>query len=74
MANLPAVEQRVVNFDADCFDLATDNCTSHTCTPFEKDLYKVHAYNGTMRGIGSADVTHIGKAYYPVLQQFQSHY
>jgi hypothetical protein len=59
---------RVVNFEADAFDMATDNCASRTCTPYFSDLYEVESVdNATLTGVGTGRVTHMGKARYVFL-------
>jgi hypothetical protein len=56
---------RIVNFDADAFDVATDNCASKTSTPYLSDLYEsVTIENAVLNGVGKSKVTHIGKAKY----------
>jgi hypothetical protein len=56
---------RVVDFDADAFDMATDNCASITCTPFASDLYEIHEVTNTsLSGVGKSKITHMGKAKY----------
>jgi hypothetical protein len=51
---------RVVDFDADAFDIATDNCASKTSTPFFSDLYEaVPIDNAVLAGVGKSKVTHI---------------
>jgi hypothetical protein len=59
---------RVIDFDADAFDMATDNCASKTCTPHLSDLYDFRSVdNATLTGVGTGQVTHIGKAKYVFL-------
>jgi hypothetical protein len=56
---------RVIDFDADAFDVATDNCASKTSTPFLSDLYEaIPIDNAMLNGVGKSKVTHIGKAKY----------
>jgi hypothetical protein len=56
---------QIVDFDADAFDIATDNCASKTSTPFFSDLYEaVPINNAVLAGVGKSKVTHIGKAKY----------
>ena len=62
--SLPVTMQKLVNFDAECFDLAADNCASKTCTPFLSDLYEARPFQGSLTGVGTADISHIGKAQY----------
>jgi hypothetical protein len=58
----------VVDFEADAFDMATDNCASKTCTAFLTDLYEVEPVdNSTLTGVGTGQVTHMGKAKYVFL-------
>jgi hypothetical protein len=57
-----------IDFDADAFDMATDNWASKTCTPHLSDLYNFpSANNATLTGVGTDQVTHIGKAKYVFL-------
>jgi hypothetical protein len=54
---------RIIDFDADAFDIATGNCASRTSTPFLSDLYEAVAIeNAVLAGDGKSKVTHIGKA------------
>jgi Ca2+/Na+ antiporter len=54
---------RIVDFDADAFDIATDNCASKTSTPYLSDLYEsTPIENAALSGGGKSTVTHIGKA------------
>jgi hypothetical protein len=58
----------VVDFEADAFNMATNNCASKTCTPFLADLYKVESVdNAALTGVGTGQVTHMGKAKYVFL-------
>ena len=59
---------RVIDFEADAFDMAADNCASKTCTPHLSDLYDFRSVdNATLTGVGTGRVTHIGKAKYVFL-------
>jgi hypothetical protein len=56
---------RIIDFDADAFDVATDNCAIKTSTPFLSDLYEVVANKeAVLAGVGKSKVTYIGKAKY----------
>jgi hypothetical protein len=56
---------RIIDFDADAFDVPTDNCASKTSTPFLSDLYEAVAIeNAVLAGVRKSKVTHIGKAKY----------
>jgi hypothetical protein len=54
---------RIVDFEADAFDLATDNRASKTCTLFFTDLYEVKSVdNATLTaGVGMGEVTSCGQ-------------
>jgi hypothetical protein len=69
MANLErGALPRIVHFEADSFDMATDNCASRTCTPFLTYLYEFESVdNATLTGVGTGRVTHMGKAEYVFL-------
>jgi hypothetical protein len=69
MANLEqGASPRIVDFEADAFNMATDNCALRTCTPFLTDLYKFESVdNATLTGVGTGRVTHMGKAKYVFL-------
>jgi hypothetical protein len=56
---------RIVNFDADAFNIATGTCASKTSTPYLSDLYEsTPIKNAALSGVGKSAVTHIGKARY----------
>jgi hypothetical protein len=59
---------RVVDIEADAFDMATNNCASRTCTPHFLDLYEVESVdNARLTSLGTGKVTHMGKARYVFL-------
>jgi hypothetical protein len=56
---------RVIDFDADAFDVATDNWASKTSTSFLSDLYEeVTIKKAVLNGTGKSKVTRIGKEKY----------
>ncbi len=59
---------RIVDFEADAFDMATNDCASRTWTPFLIYLYEFESVdNATLTGVGTGRVIHMGKAKYVFL-------